>query len=250
MINKYLNFCFCILFSIIYCLESEYYKKIDNYQENNDFEKALQLTIKQYEFKYNKEEVEILWRLARGYFDLADQTINEEEKKKYINLGLPYARKALDLFPSSSKANHWYAVLIGQKGILEGTKQKILNSYDVQKYCLKAIEIDPYYDGSLHVMGRWHYNVADLSWLERTIASAVYATPPKGSFNEAIDYFKRAIDANPIDIRHYLWLGKSYYSIGEKNKARDILTKSMSLSVSSESDKILKGQAKKILDKL
>lgn len=250
IINKYLKFSISIFLSVIYCLEEGFYNQIDNYQENNDFKKALQLTIDQYEFEYNKEEVEILWRLARGYFDLADQTSNEEEKKIYINQGLPYAKKALDLSPSSSKANHWYAVLIGQKGILEGTKQKILNSYDVQKYCLKAIEIDPYYDGSLHVMGRWHYNVADLSWLERTIASVVYAAPPKGSFNEAIDYFKRAIGVNPTDIRHYLWLGKSYYAIGEKNKARDILTKSMSLSVSSESDKILREQAKKILDKL
>ena len=97
IINKYLKFSISIFLSVIYCLEAEFYNQIDNYQENNNFKKALQLTIDQYEFEYNKEEVEILWRLARGYFDLADQTSNEEEKKIYIDQGLPYAKKALKL---------------------------------------------------------------------------------------------------------------------------------------------------------
>ena len=35
--------------------------------------------------------------------------------------------------------------MFGRKGQLQGTKQKILNSYDMKKYCLKAIEIaNPY----------------------------------------------------------------------------------------------------------
>ena len=250
MIKKYMKVGFSLVISFIFCLETEVYKQIDDFQDSNNFQEALQLTIRQYEIEINKQDLGILWRLARGYFDLADQTNNKDEKIKYIDQGLPYAKKALNLSPNSSKANHWYAVLIGQKGVLEGTKQKILNSYDVQKYCLKAIEIDPSYDGSLHVMGRWHYNVADLSWLERKIATVVYATPPEGSFDEAINYFKKAMHVNPEDIRHYLWLGKSYYAIGDKNNAKNILSSSMNLNLSNESDKILMDEIKQLLNKL
>ena len=207
-------------------------------------------------FKYSSRGADIeLTVIKKGdvEFQVKDTGIgisDKDIKKKNIDKGLPYAKNALELAPSSSKANHWYAVMIGQQGLLEGTKQKILNSYEVKKYCLKAIDIDSNYDGSLHVMGRWHYNVADLSWIERTIASVVYATPPKGSFDEAITYFKRAKDANSTDIRHYLWLGKSYYAKGENDKAKDILSQAMTLEISSNSDKILKNQAKEILDKL
>ena len=242
---NYFKYISILFFSIVFCSVIE---TIDGYQENNDFEKALELTVSHHES--NKEDVEILWRLARGYFDLADQTSDESVKKNNIDKGLPYAKLALDIDPSSAKANHWYAVMIGQKGVLEGTKQKILNSYEVKKYCLKAIEIDPSYDGSLHVMGRWHYNVADLSWIERTIASAVYATPPKGSFEEAINYFKRAMDANTTDIRHYLWLGKSYYSNGQKSEAKEVLSQAMTLNVNTDSDKILKSRVQELLAKL
>lgn len=234
-----------VFFSIAFCSVIE---TIDTYQENNNFEKAIESTLSQYEA--NKGDVEILWRLARGYFDLADQTSDEVIKKNNIDKGLPYAKLALNIDSLSAKANHWYAVMIGQQGVLEGTKQKILNSYEVKKYCLKAIDIDPNYDGSFHVMGRWHYNVADLSWLERTIASAVYAAPPKGSFDEAINYFKKAMKANSKDIRHYLWLGKSYYANGEDSKAKEILSKAINLDVNSNSDQMLKNEAKELLEKI
>lgn len=242
---NYFKYLLVLLSSIVF---SSVIESIDNYQEDSNFDKALEVSLDYY--TSNKDDVEILWRLARGYFDLADQTSDELVKKENIDKGLPYAKLALDINPSSAKANHWYAVMIGQKGILEGTKQKILNSYEVKKYCLKAIEIDPSYDGSLHVMGRWYYNVADLSWLERTIASAVYAAPPKGSFEEAVDYFKKAIEVNPKDIRHYLWLGKSYHANGEDSKAKEILTNAMALEVNNQGSRILKNQVKELLSKI
>ena len=72
----------------------------------------------------------------------------------------------------------------------------------------------------------------------------------KGGRNEAIDYFKRAKDANPKDIRHYLWLGKSYYAKGENNKAKEILSQAMALDINSNSDQILKNEAKELLGKI
>ena len=244
--KKYLLISF-LLGTILFSMNNDIIKKIDDYQEDSNFEKALELCFSEYQ---NDKSVDILWRLARSYFDLADQTSNTDIKKENINKGLPHAKKALEINPLSAKSNHWYAVMIGQKGILEGTKQKILNSYEVKKYCLKAIDIDPDYDGSLHVMGRWHYNVADLSWFERKIASLVYATPPEGSFEEAIEYFNKAKQANPEDIRHYLWLGKSYISIGKDEEAKSILTEVLNLKVNNDSDQILKDESIQLLKKL
>ena len=43
-------------------------------------------------------------------------------QKENIDKALPYAQEALKLNPLSAKANHWNAVIIGKKGVLEGTK--------------------------------------------------------------------------------------------------------------------------------
>ena len=241
-----------ILFSLVFSLNHIDLNKIDLLQEQNQFPEALALSNQLYN-KYQTEDfpkVEILWRIARSYFDIADQSTDLKIQKKNIDHAFPFVKEALEIAPESSKANHWYAVIIGRKGILEGTKQKIINSYEVEKYCLQAIELDPGYDGSYHVMGRWHYNVADLSWLERNIASLVYATPPKGSFEQAIEYFQSAISCKSDEIRHYLWLGKSYYSIGEYDKAKETLSRALEIVIRNNSDRILIEQVELLLKKI
>ena len=222
------------------------HSKIDQLQEESKFQEALKLC----EDNYNDNDVELLWRFARAYFDIADQTSNVDIKKNNIDKALPHSKRALEIDPNSARANHWYAVIIGQKGLLEGTKQKILNSYEVREYGLKAIKLDPKYDGTHHLMGRWHYNVADLAWYERTIATAIYATPPEGSFEKAIEYFGNAIETNPNDLRHYLWMAKSLYQIREYEKAKSILDEASTIEVKNQSDKIIVNQIKELYSKL
>ena len=249
---KITNFIYLLFISsIIFSLDNESLKQIDDFQENSKFEEALELSLEYYLSDETRGgDVEILWRLARSYFDIADQSSDIEIQKKNIDLALPHAQEALEIAPSLAKANHWYAVIIGKKGVLEGTKQKIINSYEVEKYCLKAIELDSRYDGSYHVMGRWHYNVADLSWLERNIASLVYATPPEGTFEAAAEYFKSAISAKSDEIRHYLWLGKSYYALSQYKDAKDILIQATKLEVINDSDRILMTQVETLLKEI
>jgi hypothetical protein len=37
-----------------------------------------------------------------------------------------------------------------------------------------------------HLLGRWCYAVASVSWMERKLASAIFATPPESSYDEAL----------------------------------------------------------------
>lgn len=228
--------------------EGDIDQHLDDLSEQNMY--AMEVEKAEEWLKINPDDVKVLWRLARAHFDVADQTDDISIHKEHFYPGLDVAKKALELDPNSAKANHWYAVLIGKIGIMEGTKQKIINSYEVEKYAMRAIELDPSYDGTYHVMGRWHFNVADLSWFERTIADLVYATPPQGSFKIAADYFQKAIDAQDNEIRHHLWLGKTFIEMGEEASAKKSLEKAVSLPSLDEGDKLLKNEAKEILEDL
>ena len=196
------------------------------------------------------EDVEILWRLAQVHFDIADQTEDEEVHKAHFYPGFEVAKKAVLIDPNSARANHWYATLIGKIGMLEGTKQKIINSYDVEEYGLKAIELDPSYDGSLHLLGRWHYELADLSWVERTVAKIVYETPPKASFEESVKFYKKAIEAKEDEVRHYLWIGKALLKLKDKEEAKKYLKIATEMTPLDDSDKLMQKEVKEILRKL
>ena len=194
--------------------------------------------------------IDLLWRLARAHFEIADQTENKDIHKKHFYPGLDAVKKAIKLNPNSAKVNHWYAVLIGQIGLLEGTEQKIKNSYEVEKYALRAIELDSDYDGTYHVMGRWHYELANLSWIERKIAEWVYSTPPEGGYDQAADFFKKAITVKEDEIRHYFWLAKTYLEMDAYKEAKKIFEKILILTPFDESDINMQSESKEYLEDL
>ncbi len=191
---------------------------------------------------------DVIWRLARAHFDLSDNTTDEAEISENLYAGFKYAEKALEIGDDRAESHKWYGILIGRVGEIEGTEQKIKNSYPMAEHTKKAIDLDPDDAGNYHVMGRWHFALADLSWLERKIASWVYATPPEASFEEARDYFKQAINKDPVDIRNYVWLGKALDELDDENGAAKAWKKAMGLQATSESDKMLQAEAKELLD--
>jgi tetratricopeptide (TPR) repeat protein len=120
----------------------------------------------------------------------------------------------------------------------------------VKEHTVKAIELDPENDSNYHVMGRWHFALADLSWFERKIASIIYATPPAASFEKAVEFFSKAHDIKPDDIRHLLWLGKSYEKMDKKDQARKILKKALAIPATTDSDKSMHKEAQDLLKHL
>ena len=198
-------------------------------------------------YKENNNDIEIVFRLARSIFLIAEETIDQKKQAEIYYKGFKYAKKALKMDSANGYANFWYAAYIGKIGLLEGTKQKILNSYKVQEYGMKAIELAPEYEHCYHLMGRWHYELAELTWFERSIASIVYATPPKGSYKQALHLFKKAININPIEIRHHYWLAKTYEALGERDLSRTEFKKVISLKPKDKKDKVMQAKSRKSL---
>ncbi|KAG7262534.1 hypothetical protein CRUP_029668 [Coryphaenoides rupestris] len=50
---------------------------------------------------------------------------------------------------------------------------------------------------AFYLLGRWSYQVATLSWLERKAAAALYDRPPTASTQEALELFMKAERLNP-----------------------------------------------------
>jgi tetratricopeptide (TPR) repeat protein len=227
---------------------TDVWQQIDDLNDAKDFDGAYAL-LEPLAADYGND-VAYLWRIARHHFNESDNTTDEEVIERELYQGFEFAKEALAADSMNSYANGYYGILIGRVGEIEGTKQKILNSYDVAKYTERAIELDPAYDSWQHVMGRWHYTLADLSWFERTIASIVYADPPDATFEEAEVFFMKAAELAPDDIRHFLWLGKTRMELDKDEVAREALEMAVKLPMKSDSDAILQDEAKELLEDL
>ncbi len=168
--------------------------------------------------------VDWLWRMARLDFDEAYQLRDRDgRKQQLLRRGLEYARKALGTDEKCAKAHLYYAMIIGQIAYYEGNEAKIRVSYEVKKHGLRALELDPSSASAYHMMGRWHYELADLSWIERTLAETLYSKLPDASFPEAVRCFKEARRLEPDNVSHGLWLAKSLLANDQRHEARKAL---------------------------
>lgn len=211
----------------------------------------LTMSLLQDALKLDDRNTEIYWKLSRAYFDFADRKPNDMEyKKPFLYQGRDMAQKALDLDQMNAGAHKWYAIHHGQIGEAEGTEQKIKNSYGMRDHTLLAIKYDPLDDANYHVMGRWNYALADLSWIERQIASIIYATPPEASFEEALKYFKKAHEIDKTDIRNMLYIGYCYEELDNEKEAEAWLKKAIAAPATSDSDRSLQTEAQEALDDL
>ncbi|NXM35680.1 RMD2 protein, partial [Oxyruncus cristatus] len=178
--------------------------------------------------KDNKYEncVDFLWRLARAYGDLFEMTADAEEKRKYVIDGI--------------LAGKWYnlkfAIMCGYMSQFESVQNKIRNGYLFKEHLDKAIELKPEDPFLYYLNGRWCYSVAQLSWIEKKVATALFGTPPTSTVEEALQNFLKAEEMRPGYSKcNYVYLAKCYKDLGQKNNALKYCDSALSiLSVTNE----------------
>ncbi|NXQ41483.1 RMD2 protein, partial [Catharus fuscescens] len=171
--------------------------------------------------------VDFLWRLARAYGDLFEMTTDAEEKRKYFS-GIRNLQ--------SNKWEHLFAIMCGYMSQFESVQNKIRNGYLFKEHLDKAIELKPQDPLLYYLNGRWCYSVAQLSWIEKKVAAALFGTPPTSTVEEALQNFLKAEEMHPGYSKcNYVYLAKCYKDLGQKNNALKYCDSALSiLSVTNE----------------
>ncbi|NWT12698.1 RMD2 protein, partial [Vireo altiloquus] len=184
--------------------------------------------------KDNKYEncVDFLWRLARAYGDLFEMTTDTEEKRKYITDGKQRKKYVCVFFFSPLR----FAIMCGYMSQFESVQNKIRNGYLFKEHLDKAIELKPQDPFLYYLNGRWCYSVAQLSWIEKKVAAALFGTPPTSTVEEALQNFLKAEEMHPGYSKcNYVYLAKCYKDLGQKNNALKYCDSALSiLSVTNE----------------
>lgn len=113
----------------------------------------------------------------------------------------------------------------------------------------KAIELNPKDATTLYMLGNWCYQVADLAWYQRKIASAIFGEPPTSSFEEALQFFEQAEKVDPNFYSHnLLMLGKTYLKLDQKSEAIKYLKMTSDYQAKNDDDQEAKQEASTILN--
>ncbi|XP_066903246.1 regulator of microtubule dynamics protein 2 isoform X2 [Halyomorpha halys] len=171
----------------------------------------------------DSENPDILWRIACCYHSLSimKELQNDlEQKKKYIDIGLEYAKKSLELAPESAETHKWYAIFIGAQSETQSVQKKLKASFEFKKHVEEALRIQPNDPLLLYLLGRFFYEVAILSWLERKVATTLFGEIPYATFPEAIESLKKGEKLCPYPWKeNKLMIAKCYVQMGKYGEA-------------------------------
>jgi len=232
----------------------------ENYIERND-EQSLAIFYTALDLDANN--VEVLWRIGRTEWylgDIAKMNENEDTMILHFKAGKDMAEQAMTIAPNHGPAILWYASNLGE---LILTTMSVFDqapaSIEVYELANKALEIidssdnelwkttGPL-DGSLHLLGQWHYDVLDQPWVFQKVGRL--AGIPEATYDDAEKYLKRACEAMPTYLKHWLYLGKTYIEMDEEQKARGALQEVLNRPWGDIGDEKVKNIAEKLLEDL
>jgi len=145
------------------------------------------------------DNVEILWRMTKACHmmgSLHGAEGDQEKMKSFVYKGVEYGQKAIELNGDNWKAHKWFAICVGARGQLQSVKEKLKDGHVFKEHVDTAIRINPQ-DATLHhLLGRFNYEVAGLSWLERKVANTLFGEVPPGTYKQAVESLLEAEKLN------------------------------------------------------
>ncbi len=75
-------------------------------------------------------------------------------------------------------------------------------------------------DLSHHLMGRWHYEMAQLNMMVRTLIRVAFGTNlPSGTTQDALASYQQAAKLNPTCVAHHVEIGRCLSKMGRRPEA-------------------------------
>ncbi len=174
----------------------------------------------------------------------------KDDKTRYFNEAKDYAQEALRQAPNDANANYAMAVAMGRLALISGAKDKVAASREVKKYAELAIKFNPNYAQAYHVLGKWNYEVANLSFIEKNAAKALFGGLPDGTLQQAIDNYERCKKLDPSFILNYYELARAYNKNDQQTLAMEVLRKAVALRSIYQDDPAIKADCKKMLEEM
>ena len=168
----------------------------------------------------------------------------------YFYQGIDYSEKAKRVAPEYDEAYLSYARSYGRLALISPTKQQLEISKIVKTNVDKALELNPENDIAWHILGKWYFRFADLSWFERTMAGLIYGDVPEATFEEAKVAFQKALDIRPKGIAHRVELAKTCIELDHIAEAKTNLDMVIDAPILLSTDNVYKREARQILSSL
>jgi tetratricopeptide (TPR) repeat protein len=190
-----------------------------------------------------------LVKAAELHAAIGGRLTDKSNKKLYFETAAAYAKKAFDLDPSNADANYVMGMAAGKMTDVESENKKIVAFVkDAKLYNEKAISINPKHVKATYSIGKWHYEMVNLSGVKKIAVKLFYGGLPNGDLDSAIHYFEKCKSLDPYFALNYLDLAKAYRDNHRPTQAIEVLNKLVKLPTLTGDDASIKAEGAKLLN--
>ncbi|CAH1119465.1 unnamed protein product [Phaedon cochleariae] len=161
-------------------------------------------------------------------------------------------KKTLTKGKKSPNIHKWLAIVLDAHHGQLGLEQRVKASSAVRDHLARACELDPRDFAAHYMLGKWHFQMGRLTWVQRTIAKYfIAAEPPRTTHKQAYKYLSKAEDLQPRTFLPNLYLlGKTCIEMGQYYKAKYYLHLAMNLPPKDDCDNCCVWMARQLVMKL
>ena len=181
---------------------------------------------------------------------IGNRQTDRNKKIDYFKAGYQYAQTAYRLDSTNSEANIVMAFSLGRMVLLQTNKERVTAANDIKRYAENAIRYDPSNFKAYHILGRWHYEVSRLNFLERMFARWFYGSLPEASLADAIRNYEKSMALRPDFMLNYLELAKAMHRDGQDVRAISLLRHMDTLRDEMYDDRQVREEGRKLLTEL
>ncbi len=180
---------------------------------------------------------------------LGSREATAQKRDEWFKHAHNYAAAALKADPLSDLANVSMAMILGKATLTKSGKEKLKNARLIKTHLDVALKTNPTNYLAWHILGRWNYELSNVTAIEKAGAKVFYGGVPEGTLKNAIAYFEKARAIQPYFILNCLSLATAYHKDNQAGKAIGLLKALQAFPVKTEDDVKHKQDALKLVKK-
>lgn len=201
--------------------------------------------------KVDPKSAEAWWRASRMLSNLGGHTDKKqaEEKRAKYETAKKYAVTSIALNPKNPEARLAHIISMGLLAEMAGNpREKIRDAKIIREEAEATLALDSAFAPIYFVLGKWHYELAKLNWLEQMAVKLFFGGMPENvSMTRAIEYLRKASRLEPNTILYMYGEASVLDYEGKKAEAIALLERALKLPPREPDDILRKEKCNELL---
>jgi tetratricopeptide (TPR) repeat protein len=174
---------------------------------------------------------------------------DKDEKVKLIEKARVYGERAVQLAPGDIQAHLAFVISLGLLSEFSASPQeKIRYAKLIYTEGETMVRLDSTFAVAYFILGKWHFELARLNWMERLACEIFFGGMPEGvSMDKAVFYLQKASRLEPNTILYLFGEARIYHHLRDDKRAVALLKHAITLPIREPDDIIRKQRCQDLL---